>query len=69
LISSAALTSQLTLLHENKSKNDKDIGKFSFVNRTITEWNQLPEVAIGTFPVKTHTLTKRVRKVKIREVK
>jgi hypothetical protein len=25
-----------------------DIGKFSFVNRTIAEWNQLPEGAIRT---------------------
>jgi hypothetical protein len=46
-----------------------DVGKFSFVNRTIAEWNQLPEGAIGTSPVKTHTFTKRVRKVKIRELK
>jgi hypothetical protein len=32
-------------------------------------WNQLPEGAIGTSPVKTHTFRKRVRKVKMREVK
>jgi hypothetical protein len=47
----------------------KDIGKFSFVNRTIAEWNQLPEGAISTSPVKRHTFRKRVIKVKIREVK
>jgi hypothetical protein len=46
-----------------------DIGKFSFVNRTIAEWNQLPEIAIGTSPVKTHTFSKRVRKVKIWKLK
>jgi hypothetical protein len=46
-----------------------NIGKFSFVNRTIAGWNQLPEGAIGTSPVKTHTFGKRVKKVKIREVK
>jgi hypothetical protein len=46
-----------------------DVGKFSFVNRTIAEWNQLPEGAIGTSPVKTHIFRKRVRKVKTREVK
>jgi hypothetical protein len=46
-----------------------DVGKISFVNRTITKWNQLPEGAIGTPPVKTHTFRKRVRKVKIREGK
>jgi hypothetical protein len=37
-----------------------DIGKFVFVNRTITEWNQLPEGAIGTFPVKMLTFRRRV---------
>jgi hypothetical protein len=26
----------------------RDVGKFSFVNRTIADWNQLPEGAIGT---------------------
>jgi hypothetical protein len=36
-----------------------DIRKFSFVNRTIAEWNQPPEGAIGTSS----------RKVKIRELK
>jgi hypothetical protein len=46
-----------------------DVGKFSFVNRTIAEWNQLPEGAKGTSPVKTHTFRKRARKVKIREMK
>jgi hypothetical protein len=46
-----------------------DVGKFSFVNTTITEWNQLPEGAIGTSPVKTHKFRKRVRTVKTREVK
>jgi hypothetical protein len=29
-----------------------DVGKFSFVNRTIAEWNQLPEEAIGAPPLK-----------------
>jgi hypothetical protein len=46
-----------------------DVGKFSFVNMTIAEWNQLPKGAIGTPPVKTHTFRKKVRKVKIRKVK
>jgi hypothetical protein len=46
-----------------------DVEKFSFVSRTITEWNDLPEGAIGTSPVTTHTFRKRARKVKIREVK
>jgi hypothetical protein len=46
-----------------------DVGKFSFVNRTIAEWNQLPEGAIGASPVTTHTFRKRVKDVKIKEVK
>jgi hypothetical protein len=46
-----------------------DVRKFSFVNRRITEWNQLPEGAIGTSPVKMRTFRKRARKLKIREVK
>jgi hypothetical protein len=33
------------------------------------EWYQLPEGAIGASPVKTHSFRKRVKKVKIREVK
>jgi hypothetical protein len=40
-----------------------DVGKFSFVNRTITDWNRLPERAIGTSLVKTHVFRKRVREV------
>jgi hypothetical protein len=40
-----------------------DVGKFSFVNRTIADWNWLPEGAIGTSLVKTHVFRKRVRKV------
>jgi hypothetical protein len=46
-----------------------DFGRFSFVNRTTAKWNQLHEGAIGTSPTKTHTFRRRVRKVKIREVK
>jgi hypothetical protein len=46
-----------------------NVGKFSFINRTIAEWNQLLEGAIGTPPVKTHTFRKRFRRVKVRELK
>jgi len=28
------------------------IGKYSFVNRTIKKWNQLPAEALWTFPCK-----------------
>jgi hypothetical protein len=53
-----------------RTPNDKNRrGEISFVNRTIAGWSQLLEGAIGTSPVKTHTFRKRVKKVKIREVK
>jgi len=28
-----------------------DIRKYSFVNRTIQDWNQLPAEVLGTLPV------------------
>jgi hypothetical protein len=40
-----------------------DVEKFSFVSRTIADWNRLPDGAIGTSLVKTHVFRKRVRKV------
>jgi hypothetical protein len=33
-----------------------DIGKYSFVNRTIKNWNQLPAEVLGTFPCNTKIL-------------
>jgi len=33
-------------------KQRTDIGKYTFVNRTIKYWNQLPAEALGTFPCK-----------------
>jgi hypothetical protein len=36
-------------------KQRRDIGKYSFVNRSITEWNQLPEGAIMTSHGKTRS--------------
>ena len=44
-------------------KQRTDIGKYSFVNRSITYWNQLPEGAIGNSHGKTHISKTRVRKV------
>jgi hypothetical protein len=32
-------------------KQRPDIGKYSFVNRTITDWKELPAEALGTSPV------------------
>jgi hypothetical protein len=45
-------------------KQRTDIGKYSFVNRSITDWNQLPKGAIGTSHGKTHIFKTRVRKLK-----
>jgi hypothetical protein len=44
-------------------KQRKDIGKFSFVNRTITNWNQLSEGMIGALTGNTHSFRNRVKKV------
>jgi len=43
-------------------KQRTDIGKYSFVNRTIKNWNQLPAEASGSFPCKPKIFRKRVRK-------
>ena len=44
-------------------KQRTDIGKYSFVNRSITDWNQLSEGAIGTSHGKNHIFKTRIRKV------
>ena len=49
-------------------KQKTDIGKYSFVNRSITDWNQLPEASIGPSHGKTHIFKTSVRKVKTSEV-
>jgi hypothetical protein len=50
-------------------KQRTDVGKYSFVNRAITDWNQLPEGVLGTSLGKPHIFRKRVRKVTTSEVK
>ena len=52
--------------HERKIRSRRqrtDIGKYSFVNRTIQHWNQLPAEMLGNLPCKPITFRKRVRKV------
>jgi hypothetical protein len=44
-------------------KQRTDIGEYSFVNRSITDWNKLPQGAIGTFQDTMHIFKTRVRKV------
>jgi len=50
-------------------KQRTDIGKYSFMNRSITDRNKLPEGAIGTSHGKTRIFKTRVRKVKTNEGK
>jgi hypothetical protein len=52
--------------HDRKIRSRKqktDIGKYSFVTRTIHLWNQLPAEALGTLSSKSSNFRKRVRKV------
>jgi hypothetical protein len=52
--------------HDRKIRSRRqrtDIGKYSFVSRTIQHWNQLPAEVLETLPCKTVTFKRRVRKV------
>jgi hypothetical protein len=54
--------------HDRKIRSRKqktDIKKYSFVNRTIRLWNQLPAAALGILSCKSSNFRKRVRKVKV----
>ena len=44
-------------------KQRTDIGKCSFVNRTIENWNQLPAETVVTLSCKPKIFRNRVRKV------
>ena len=48
-------------------KQGTDVGKYSFVNRTITNWNQLPESLLASFPCKISTFRKRIKNVVTRK--
>jgi hypothetical protein len=50
-------------------KQRTDIGKYSFVKRSITDWNKLPEEAIETSHGKMRIFKTRVMKVKTSEGK
>ena len=43
-------------------KQRTDIGKYSFVNRTIKNWNRLPAEALGTFPCKPNIFERELGK-------
>jgi hypothetical protein len=56
--------------HERKiwsRRQRTDLGKYSFVCRTVQDWNQLTAEVLGTLPCKPNTLKKMVRKI-IKEV-
>jgi hypothetical protein len=44
-------------------KQRTDIGKYSFVNRIIINWNQLSTDILASLPCKLNTFRKRVKKV------
>jgi len=47
-----------------RTRNQRaDVGKYSFINRTIKSWNQLPAGLLASFPCKLNTFRKRVKKV------
>jgi hypothetical protein len=45
------------------AESKREIGKYSFVNRTIQLWNQLPADVLGTLSCKSSNFRKRVWKV------
>jgi hypothetical protein len=52
--------------HDRKIRSRKqktDIGKYSFVNRTIQLWNQLPAEVLGTLSCKSSNFREKARKV------
>jgi len=52
--------------HNRKIRTKKertDVGKYSFINRTIKSWNQLPAGLVDSFPCKLNTFRKRVKNV------
>jgi hypothetical protein len=55
-------------LESRKRKPGTDIGRYSFVNRALQLWNQLPSEALGTLSYEPSDIRNRVRKV-INEVK
>jgi hypothetical protein len=51
--------------HNRKIRTRKqrtDVGKYSFVNRTIQNWNQLPAGLLASVPCSLSTFRKRVKK-------
>jgi hypothetical protein len=52
--------------HNQKIRTRKqrtDVGKNSFINRTIINWNKLPADLLASFPCNLNTFRKKVKKV------
>jgi len=52
--------------HNRKIRTRKQrayVGKYSYVNRTIESWKQLPAGLLASFPYKLNTFRKRVKNV------
>ena len=52
--------------HKRKIRTRKqrtDVGKYSFVNRTIKSWNQLPASVLASLPCKPNSFRKMVKTV------
>ena len=47
-------------------KQRTNVGKFSFTNRTIRNWNQLPEELLASYPCNLKLFRKRVKKAIIK---
>jgi hypothetical protein len=57
------------VVHDRKIRSRKqkaDIEKYSFLNRTIPLWNQLPADVLGNLSCKPSNFREKVRKVKIK---
>jgi hypothetical protein len=57
--------------HDRKIRTRKkriEIDKYSFLNRTIKLWKQMPAKVLGIFLFKPHSFRKRFRKVFINNV-
>ena len=52
-----------------RAGNKEQTGKYSFVNRTTTDWSKLLAEALRTSPCKPHIFRKRFRKVITSDVK
>jgi len=62
--------SRVAHVRKNRDRNQRTvIGKYSFVNRTIKNWNQLSAEALGTFLFKPKIFRSRFRKAIIKGVK